>query len=181
MLWPTAERDGGLNCYWWSPGQHGKLSLKAVPTGSSSFLVGPDTLEGDIRRTQAPVAWSWEPWTSHCLAQVLSWWECSLWWYPASWQPLCGTGMARSLHYIPTLLPWAPEHNGSDPVSGWAVPSVSWVLRAKEVVSCVGGKFSQDSPWDRWPVSESGCGFFSLYLLFFEFSNNSKQSLTYMN
>lgn len=37
-----------LNCYQWSPGQHGKLSLKVVPTGFSSFLVGSDTLEGDI-------------------------------------------------------------------------------------------------------------------------------------
>lgn len=47
--WERRRLSGvALNCYWWSPGQHGKLSLKVVPTGSYSFLVGSDTLEGDI-------------------------------------------------------------------------------------------------------------------------------------
>lgn len=128
-----------------------------------------------IGRASAFVRRSWEPRTSHCLAQVLSWWECRSWLYPASWQPLCGTGTARSLHGRQALLPWAAEHNGSDPVSGWDIHFVCECSRCRRLSHVLLGS-SAKHPGDRWPVSESGCGFFSLYLFIYFLSSQIIQS-----
>lgn len=64
------------------------------------------------------------------------------------------------------LLPWAAEHNGSDPVSGWDIHYVCERSHGRRLSHVLVGS-SAKNPGDRWPCIRTRVWVFSLpYLLF---------------